>query len=204
MKLLIFLIVPAILCSQLQPIPTSQDGFAIGSNSANVTLDVFYDHLCDGSASSWPSLFTYWDQNQDWLRLVVHVFPLPYHYYTYSVSRAGRFIQLNYPVNFTSYLSWMFLHQSKYLSAAEAWDQKTLYTYLSQDTQTATGVPFSLTEAALNNNTYDYNLRISWKYAASKGITGTPQFMTNGILTPGASDCDTVQCWGNFFNGLFS
>lgn len=204
MKLLIFLIISAVFCSQLQPIPTAQDGFAIGSSSANVTLDVFYDHLCDGSADSWPSLYTYWDQNQDWLRLVVHIFPLPYHYYTYSVSRAGRFIQMSYPANFTSFLSWIFIHRSKYLSAAEGWDQKTLYTYLSQDTQTATGVPLSLTEAALNNNTYDYNLRISWKYAASKGITGTPQFMTNGILTPGASNCDTVQCWGDFFNGLFS
>jgi hypothetical protein len=135
---------------------------------------------------------------------MIHIFPLPYHYYTYSVSRAGRFIQLAYPANFTSFLSWMFLHQSKYLSAAEAWNQKTLYTYLAQDTQTATGVPFSLTEAALSNSTYDYNLRISWKYAASKGITGTPQFMVNGIWTPSASNCDTVQCWSDFFDGIFS
>lgn len=205
MKLLIIsALFPIILSQQLQPIPPSEDGFAYGSPSANVTLDVFYDHLCDGSAASWPSLYTYWGQNQDWLRMVVHIFPLPYHYYTYTVSRAGRFIQLEYPSNFTSYLTWMFLHQSKYLSAAESWDEKTLYNYLAQDTQTATGVPFSLTDNALNNKTYDYNLRVSWKYAASKGITGTPQYMVNGIWTPGASNCDTVQCWQDYFAGLFS
>lgn len=187
---------------QIQPIPPSEDGISLGTWGGNYTLDVFFDHLCEYSANAYPGLYQYWSQNQGWLRMVIHIYPLPYHYYSYTVSRAGRFIQLNYPDNFTDFLSWMFQHQSKYLDAAQTWNEALLYSYLATDTQTATGVPYSQTIQALNDKTYDYNLRVSWKYATSKGITGTPQYMVNGVWAPEASSCSTAQDWQNFFSSL--
>ncbi|OMJ77776.1 hypothetical protein SteCoe_22569 [Stentor coeruleus] len=200
---IIFVLAALTFAQQVQPIPGAMDGISYGSLAGNTTLDVFFDHLCDGSAEAWPGLYSFWSSNQDWLRMVIHIYPLPYHYYSFSVGEAGRFIQTMYPANFTSFLSWFFQHQSKYLDAAQAWDQSQLYTNLAHDTQTATGVPFSLTEEALNKDSYDWSLRVSWKYAASKGITGTPQYMVNGIWTPGASNCVTVQDWQSFFSSLY-
>ena len=203
MKALIILVaISAVFSQQIQPVPTMPDGYAYGPETTNYTLDVFYDHLCSDSAAAYPALASFWSMNQGWLRMVIHIFPLPYHYYAFDVGRAGRFIQLNYPSNFTSFMVWMFNHQSKYLDAAQSWDQTTLYTYLATDTQTATGVPFSLVESSLNNITYNYDLRISWKYAASHGITGTPQYLLNGVWIPDAAYYTTVNQWQTFFSSL--
>lgn len=199
---IIFSLATIAFSQQTQPIPVFQDGFAYGPSSSNYTLDVFYDHLCDGSAAVFPGLFSFWSNNQSWLRMVIHIYPLPYHYYSFDVGRAGRFIQLNYPQNFTSFLNYIFKHQDEYLDLAKYWNQADLYKHLSTSTQTATGVPYSLIESALNNSTYDYSLRTSWKFATSKAITGTPQYMLNGIWVPSAESFDTVQDWENFFNSL--
>ena len=201
-SMLFLVLIGITIGQQIQPVPTSQDGFAYGPESTNYTLDVFYDHLCDGSALSFPGLYQYWQDNDSWLRMVIHIYPLPYHYYSFTVGRAGRFIQREYPSNFTSFLNWFFNNQNKYLDTAEQWPQNILYNNLAADTQTATGVSSALVLDALDNSTYDYDLRISWKYASSKGITGTPQFMLNGVWVPSASNCETAEDWEAYFNSL--
>ena len=197
----IFLI-SLVFSQQTQPIPSSPDGYAYGPVSTNYTLDVFFDHVCVDSATAYPALNTFWTTNQDWLRMVVHIFPLSFHYYAFYVGRAGRFIQDNYPDTFTNFLSWMFLHYSTYTETAQAWDLPTLYANLAADTQTATGVPAVLVQAALNNSTFDYELRTSWKYATSHAITGTPQYILNGIWVPAAAEFTTVQQWQDFCSSL--
>ena len=206
MKLIIGLACLAIVISQqIPPIPSSPDGIAYGpSVSTNYTLDVFWDHLCPYSANAFPGLYLYWSNNQHWLRMVIHILPLPYHYYAFDVGRAGRFIQQNYAFNFTSFLSYIFQHQSKYTDAAQYWDQTQLYYYLSLDTQAATGVDPSLVTNALNDPTYSYSLRLSGKYAAVNGINGTPLYKLNGVLVPQATELVSFYDWQNFFNSLNS
>lgn len=204
MKLILLALSAVLIASQqVPPVPPTPDGFVYGPPvTTNYTLDVFFDHLCSYSAQAFPGLYLYWSNNQHWLRMVVHIVPLPYHYYSFFVGRAGRFIQINYPANFTEYMSWMFNHQSKYLDTAQGWDQSTLYTNLATDTQTATGVNSTLVMNSLNDTSYNYDLRISWKYAQSKGISGTPMYMVNGVLVPAASGFTKYQDWQNFFNSL--
>ena len=43
--------------------------------------------------------------------------------------------------------------------------------------------------------------RYSWKYAASRGITGTPQYIVNGVQVPDAPDYSKSQ-WEDFINKL--
>ena len=45
--------------------------------------------------------------------------------------------------------------------------------------------------------------RYAWKYAASRGITGTPQFIVNGVNVPQAQGYDADQ-WGHFINDLLT
>lgn len=43
--------------------------------------------------------------------------------------------------------------------------------------------------------------RYAWKYAASRGITGTPQYIVNGVQVPDAPDYSKEQ-WEMFINKL--
>ncbi|CAG9313023.1 unnamed protein product [Blepharisma stoltei] len=205
MKLLLAVtIIACASATQWVPIATPPDGFAMGPTTTNYTLEVFYDHLCSDSAAAWPGLFQYWQQNKDWLQLVIHIHPLPYHYYAFIVGVAGRFIQLNYPQNFTDFVTWMFVHQDKYLDTALYWNLATIKSNLATDTQTATGAPFGQVANALNNNAYYYDLGVSTTYAFTRGITGTPQYLINGIWSPDATTCETPGDWTNLFQAIKS
>lgn len=49
----------------------------------------------------------------------------------------------------------------------------------------------------------DYKSRYAWKYAASRGITGTPQFIVNGVNAPELSGY-TKEQWEQFISKLLS
>jgi hypothetical protein len=168
----------------------------------NYTLDVFFDHLCPNSAAAFSGLFLYYSNNQHWLRMVIHIVPQSFYTYTFYVSQAGRYVQLENPFNFTSYLSWMFQHQTKYTDAAQQWELDQLFYFLSVDTQTATGLNATLVQEALNNTDYNWDVRLSWKYAMSKGISVTPMYMLNGVIVPQMTAFRTFQDWQTYFNGI--
>jgi hypothetical protein len=41
-------------------------------------------------------------------------------------------------------------------------------------------------QTALGNRQYDLESRTSWKYGCSRGISGTPIFLANGVVLDGA------------------
>lgn len=45
--------------------------------------------------------------------------------------------------------------------------------------------------------------RYSWKYAASRGITGTPEYIVNGVIVPDGASYSKAQ-WEDFINKLAS
>ena len=45
--------------------------------------------------------------------------------------------------------------------------------------------------------------RYAWKYAASRGMTGTPQFLVNGVHVPTAADFSVTE-WKMFLNELLN
>ena len=47
------------------------------------------------------------------------------------------------------------------------------------------------------------NSRYAWKYAAFRGITGTPQYIVNGVIVPDASGYDKSQ-WEDYINKLLA
>ena len=202
--LLLFAITCLALGQQITPVPQTPDGLVYGPGpNTNYTLDVFYDHLCPYSAQAFPALYHYWINNQYWLRMVLHMVPLPYHYYSFDVTRAGRFLQSTYgQTNFTAYMNWVFTHQSRYLESAQSWDQPTLFSNLASDANVATGIDPALVLNALSTDQFEISTRLSWKYAMSKSISGTPTYMLNGVIVPALGSLQTYQDWQNFFNSL--
>ena len=184
---------------QVVPIPVVPEGYVLGSANSTKVLDVFYDHLCSDSAAAFPGLWSYWQSNQNWLKLVIHIFPLPYHHYTFMVSQAGKYVQLNYPQLFISYTEYMFNNQETYLYDALNWTFPQVQQQLAQDTYQATGIPTSEVLTALNNTAVNWATRVSWKYATTRGMPGTPNYLLNGVWAPDASVLETVEDWANWF-----
>jgi hypothetical protein len=46
--------------------------------------------------------------------------------------------------------------------------------------------------------------RYAWKYGASRGVTGTPQFIVNGVHAPEVQDYDSADQWDQFITKLLS
>ena len=187
---------------QVVPFPSAPDGFHIGPANTNITMDVYYDHLCSASAAAFPPLYDYWQKHQSWLQLVIHIFPLPYHTYAFPVAQAGKFIETNYTSQFMNFLSYMFKNQNTYLVDAMDWEWDRIMSQLANDTETATGVPADEVLIALSDEGVNWNTRVSWKYATTRNVPGTPIYFVNDVWVPDASNYGDYLDWWNFFRGL--
>jgi len=52
-------------------------------------------------------------------------------------------------------------------------------------------------QSALGSRQYDIESRSSWKYGCSRGISGTPIFLANGVIIDGAENWD-ASTWTVF------
>ena len=199
---MLFFLIAFCAGQQLTPIPTPRDGFVLGPIRSNYTIDVFYDHLCSDSAAAFPGLYQYWQANQQWLGVRIHIYPLAYHPYSFVVAQAGRFIQQSYPSKFMSFLTYMFSHQSLIINNCQNWNFPTVKNKVAQYTNQATGVSISEILRALDNNNINWSSRVSWKYATSRGITGTPMYLVNQVLVGEACSFTTSAQWSQFFSSL--
>ena len=201
---MIFLLIALCSSQQVTPVPSPRDGFVLGPVKSNYTIDAFFDHLCTDSAAAFPGFYQYWQANQNWLGLRIHIFPLTYHPFSFVVAQAGRYIQSAYPSKFLSFMSYMFSHQNLILNNYMNWDFNTLQNKVALYTQQATGVSFSEVLNALNDQNVNYSSRVSWKYATSRMVTGTPMYLVNQVLAPEAGSFTTSAQWASFFNSLNS
>ena len=200
MKILVGVCLLSIAASiQLVPLTVPKDGYTIGPAVSNYTIDVFYDHLCIDSKNSYPGLMSYWKNNSDWLQINFHIFPLPYHTYSFEVSIAGRYIQKYYPQRFLDFMAYMFNHQKEFLDTAMQWTWSTVQTHVAQYAAQATGVSYSEIFDALEDPEINMDVRKSWKYSTSKLNTGTPRFFFNGVWAHEATSYTRMENWQEFF-----
>lgn len=196
------LLIGAAFGTQVVPIPSKPEGFVLGASNATVVLDVFYDHLCSASRDSYPGLIAYWNANQSWLQLRIHILALPYHYLAFEVAQAGKYIQQNYPEKFLAFLEYFYANQSTYLVVAKGQVYADSLVTLAKDTSTATGVNQDEITKALASSDINSATRVSWKFATSRGVPGTPQYLVNGVYAPDASDNSSQSDWTYYFQLL--
>jgi len=169
------------------PIPNRYDGFSQGSPSSPILFEAFFDLLCPDCAAAWPniqSVLAYYNPSghPSALRFYLHVFPLPYHTWAYSASQGAQAIWSNAPQLIFKYVDTMFAAQSSFWNGATAtMSARQVQSLMATVVQQGTGFPSSSFLSGLNNSTYDWNGRISWKYGCSRGVAGTPTFFVNGI-----------------------
>jgi len=183
-KSIILIVALATVYGQV-PIPTRPDGFAVGPFDAHVVVEMYADLICPGCKAAWPTvlkLIQYYGQK---IQLVLHTFPLPYHTNAFIAAQGLHVIAnvTNRDLNsILAYTTLVFENQQLWYNQATINSSMTevlqsLANFVDK-TQITTADKFirGLQDDDINDQT-----RISWKYACSRGITGTPSFMINGV-----------------------
>ncbi|KAJ5072913.1 hypothetical protein M0811_09125 [Anaeramoeba ignava] len=188
------------------PIPKRPDGHKQGDINAPVYLEMFCDLLCPDCAHSWPTIknvLEYYGSSK--IYFIFHVFPLPYHTSAFFMAEASLVLE-----NYTQSLFWDLL-DSLYIDSKQQmfWDdaventtlegiKSLMGSYLLDEF----GLPNSYFWNGMNDVTIDWNSRVSWKYACTRGVSGTPTFMVNGVYVAMGSD-SSLNDWINLLNPLF-
>jgi len=198
------LIFVAILgCDAQPPTPNNYPGHTLGSPGAPIFFEVFFDLLCSDSMNAWPTIKQVQAQYAKDLYFIMHIMPLPYHRNAFFAAQAGELIDsMISNASWWAWLELMFEHQPQFyvpatMNATGSEVVEMLASY---------AVPLGITKQNfLNGMEYggeaDADTRINWKFAAARGIYGTPEFYVNGVFVTDDGTW-TVKEWSQFLEGL--
>jgi len=176
---LLLLILLMLKTNAQTPIPPRYDGFAFGGpSSAPILLEGFFDVLCPDCAAGWPTINKVIAHYGNQLNFLMHTFPLPYHTNAFIANQAQFWNAAT--MNMTTF------------QVIAAMGSLVDMSGIMKGADWITGV----NDANLNMDT-----RISWKYGCSRGVTGTPTFIINGVYTS-ADDTWTEADWYALIDGL--
>lgn len=175
------------------------------SSQPMVSVELFYDHLCIDSKANWPLLKqvleTYKEQA---VEAIIHIYPLPYHHNAYFMQQAGVVVRHEDIKSFIPLLELVFANQASFLAGAvnetEPQVQSKMADLISDNLAT---ISREKVLAGFADSQVTTEARYAWKYAASRGITGTPQFIVNGVHVPTAADF-TAPEWEKLIGGLLA
>jgi len=210
-SILIILILAA-FASQDTPIPSRPDGFSLGANKPKLHLEAFYDLLCPDSRNSFALLQLlllneYHISTSKTLKFTVHIFPLPYHINSFLVSQGARVIADNMqkPGDIWAYINLIFASQTFLTNEATAdLTQDQIHQKLTNFVKTAMPAYEGVFAKGLEAGTpFDSEARISWKYGCSRGVSGAPVYLANGVEVDGADSFKAAQ-WRNFLDGWYA
>ena len=173
-------------CSQEIPIFSRYDGVKLGNLSSTFQLEAHYDLLCPGSQEAFFTLskvisdYSLLQQN---FLFIIHIFPLPYHTFSFKLSILEKFFQDNFgDLQALNYINYIFENQDSFSNANLSNLTNSQIDELIANKMTST---FSVTESqildALNNGTYNQEARLSWKLGCHRSVAGTPTHIVNGI-----------------------
>jgi len=187
------------------PIPNRPDGYKIGQSDAPVVIDGFFDLLCPDSAAVWPTIKqviqAYGSKN---LQFVMHTFPLPYHTFAFIANQGAHVINANAPEKIWAYTDFMFNQQANFWNGANM-DNSTSDIIASMASMVETNkiLDAKTFTAGIANDTLNYETRVSWKYGCSRGVTGTPNFLVNGVFVEADSSW-ALSDWQTLINPILN
>jgi hypothetical protein len=123
------------------------------------------------------------------LQLRVHIFPLPYHRNGFITSQ-GAYAVAGLPGNpgrtnssaVVDYFTLSFENLAELSSGSRGLTEFEFRDKLAGLVQKRFGFPASsFLEYIQPGGTFDAATRLGWKYAAGRGISGTPQYIVNGV-----------------------
>jgi len=187
------------------PIPTRPEGYGVGPYDASVIVEMYLDLLCPGCQAAWPTMLQLIQFYGSRIQFVIHTFPLPYHTNSFIVNQGLHVISNLTMRNIDTiyrYSTSIFRDQAMWYNSATmdmTINQVTdsLASYVEKNGfATKSAFLKGLMSDDINDET-----RISWKYACSRAVVGTPTFMINGVAIA-ADDSWSLDDWKSVINGL--
>jgi hypothetical protein len=146
------------------------------------------------------------------MQITVHTFPLPYHNNAFRAAQAGHFarhVDFHGSGFFFEWMSTIFRAQETFGNSAIANMTEPEVIRAMAKIAAAPGPggagPWTTVEeftAGMSDSALNGATRASWKYGCSRGVSGTPTFMINGVLVTQAQADWTVADWRNVIDPL--
>jgi len=189
MKVLVLLSVLLIQTAIAQiPIPNRYDGYSQGASDSPILLEAHFDLLCPDCQAAWPNIkdvlnFYNPSGQASKIRFYLHSFPLPYHHNGFYAAQGLRLINSQAPALTWKFVDLIFDNQDQFWDGATADNtQNQVISAFGSLVQKNLGFSSSQFVAGMNNDSYNEDARVSWKFGCARGVSGTPTFFVNGIL----------------------
>ena len=206
------MILPALLFSAILSLscaiqtPNQHLGYNMaGNRTMDIFIDVFYDNLCSDCVENSPVLAQLVTQAflKGRVGVAINIFPLPYHHNSFFAAWAGETIKHTNPEQFIPYMYYIFSHYDDFISKAVGLTEPEVQHRYASYVETATGINPQVILNGYQNRDLDLSARLAWKYACSRGVTGTPTFIVNDVIVPEASGFDLKQ-WNAYLYNLLA
>jgi len=181
------------------PIPSRPDGYGVGGAAdAHVVVEMFLDPLCPGCKAAWPTALQVIQAYGTRIHFRIHTFPLPYHTNSFVASQ-GLHVVANVTMRnvdtIFQYATKVFENQEMwYNDATKTMTMPQVVESLASFVDKAGLVSKDLFMTGMMSTDINYETRVSWKYACSRGVVGTPTFFMNGVAIS-ADDSWSLDDW---------
>ncbi|XP_061167258.1 uncharacterized protein LOC133176107 [Saccostrea echinata] len=175
--------------AQEVPIPPRTLGYVYAygtrTNLTAVTIDAFFDPLCPDSKQAFPTLLQVANHyGPDVLTLRLHMFPLPYHRNSFLVSMGTEVInQMSTSTN--GVYDWakrVYDNIYSLSNAATHTRSEADVTNMLGDIAAQMGLQKATFLQKIADPWVDMHVRMDWKYACTRGVSGTPLYAINNVV----------------------
>ncbi|CAF3403679.1 unnamed protein product [Rotaria sp. Silwood1] len=190
------------------PIPSRPDGYGVGGPAdAHVVVEMFFDPLCPGCKASWPTVLQLIQAYATRIHVRIHTFPLPYHTNSFVASQG-----LHVVANVTNrnldaifqYVTKVFENQQMwYNDATKSMTMPQVIDSLATYIDKIGLISKDKFLAGMASDDINDETRISWKYACSRGVVGTPTFLINGV-TISANSAWSLDDWKSVIDPILA
>ena len=178
-------------------------GFSQGDPSAPLQIDAFFDFMCPDCRDTWPVLkqvLQKYGSEKVFFRVIP--FSLPYHAFSFPANMGGLVAQ-NLSANPLDWMEAVFANQDSFTAKQqlEPWTQGFQeFGALAAKSLGVNGTTFS---NMLRQSNINFATRVSFKYACSRGVSGTPSVMINGMATD-ANPSWSVNDWTTLLDSVLA
>eukprot|EP01080_Neovahlkampfia_damariscottae_P006962 gene6962-11124_t len=188
MKFILFCLLTLFVCSQQQvplPLPKKYHGHSFGNKLADVKLEIFLNIPCPYTTKFWEGagrfiLENYVKTNK--INLIIHQFPLPYIVASFESSKSVYVVEKYQKNKLLDFIDFAIMN-GQLISSRTVFNntgseiRDLIYNKLVSG--------FSVSKNDYNKEMYGSDFAIlqrdAWKFGASHGISGTPNFVINGV-----------------------
>lgn len=187
--------------AQSIPIPARTPGYLVGQANAPLQITAYYDLACPDSAAAAPVLNALSSKYGSNLAIRYVVLPLPYHIAAFPAAQMSQVVA-SLGGSRAAWTSAIFNAQAAYFNTAlQGTTPPQLAANMTTLAAAKLGLPAAALAAGMANTDLNEAARIEWKSAVAAGVSGTPAFFVNGVLS-GAESTWTEKQWEQLLDPL--